>query len=83
MSIGRLCYPAVCAVCGKELILQENTLCLPCFYDMPKTYHWQLLDNPLYTSFASFPIWQVPLLFFFLEKQALTVNYYICSNTMA
>ena len=55
MSIGRLCYPAVCAVCGKELILQENTLCLPCFYDMPKTYHWQLLDNPLYTSFASFP----------------------------
>ncbi|MDY0175049.1 MAG: phosphoribosyltransferase family protein [Bacteroidales bacterium] len=46
-----LWFPRMCAVCGKELIPGENTLCVHCLFHLPKTYHWQLYLNPLLTSF--------------------------------
>lgn len=39
--------PRECVVCGRELILQEDHICLMCLADLPKTYHWTMKRNPM------------------------------------
>ena len=39
--------PRVCVVCGRELLLQEKNICLPCLEELPLTYHWLRERNPM------------------------------------
>lgn len=41
-----LCFPKVCAVCGRTLNYHEQHFCLECYADMPLTYFWSVADNP-------------------------------------
>ena len=41
-----LCFPKICAVCGKPLRYHEQHFCLECFADMPLTYFWNMEGNP-------------------------------------
>ncbi len=41
-----LCFPKICAVCGKTLNYHEQHFCLECFADMPLTWFWNVQDNP-------------------------------------
>lgn len=66
-GVGRMCFPAFCGVCGKELISGENMLCMSCLYDMPKTYHWQCKENPLFCSFSALPFLSGAVAFLFFR----------------
>lgn len=46
-ALSDLAMPRVCVVCGRELLLQEKNICLPCLEDMPLTYHWLRDRNPM------------------------------------
>lgn len=50
MKWGRLlfdlCFPRICAVCGKTLNYHEQHFCLQCFADMPLTRFWDVVENP-------------------------------------
>lgn len=35
--LGDALFPAVCECCGRSLVEGERTLCLHCFYEMPRT----------------------------------------------
>ncbi|MEF9930856.1 MAG: hypothetical protein RR770_00940, partial [Bacteroidales bacterium] len=47
---GRLLWnlflPRSCAVCGRELLINEHYLCLECYAGLPLTYFWRIKDNP-------------------------------------
>ncbi|HBX52600.1 MAG: amidophosphoribosyltransferase [Bacteroidetes bacterium GWF2_33_38] len=40
-----LFYPKVCASCGKNLITEENVICLECLYNIPKTNYYKEKEN--------------------------------------
>ena len=47
-----LLYPETCAACERNLIEEENVLCLQCEYNLPKTdFHLQATANPLALKF--------------------------------
>lgn len=50
-NIINLFYPRVCVSCGELLIRQEDTICLPCQYLLPKTGYENYSDNPLVRIF--------------------------------
>ena len=46
-----LCFPKICAVCGKTLNYHEQHFCLECYADMPLTWFWSVKENPAETVF--------------------------------
>ena len=52
-SIADLALPRVCVVCGVQLNLFEEHICLCCLQDLPLTHHWELKHNPMADKFNS------------------------------
>lgn len=46
-----LLYPRVCPCCGQNLFKQENLICTPCLYHIPKTNFHHFNDNPVARQF--------------------------------
>ena len=46
-SITDLALPTKCAVCGRDLILAEDTICIRCLADLPLTHFWEYQHNPM------------------------------------
>lgn len=44
--LWNLFLPRSCAVCGRELLIHEQYLCLECYAGLPLTYFWTVKDNP-------------------------------------
>lgn len=44
--LWNLFLPRCCTVCGRELFIHENYLCLACYAAIPLTYFWKVKDNP-------------------------------------
>lgn len=81
-GVGRMCFPAFCGVCGKELISGKTCcVCLACMICQKRTIG-SVRRIPCFAPFLPSRFFQVPSLFFFSETQALTVNCYIGLNTM-
>lgn len=40
-------FPRECVVCGKRLRMEERHLCIFCESELPLTYYWQRLRNPM------------------------------------
>lgn len=52
-----LFFPRVCAACGNVLFKHEDSLCLQCIHNLPKTNHLQVSENYLVKLFwGRFPI---------------------------
>ncbi|MDD3521792.1 MAG: ComF family protein [Bacteroidales bacterium] len=65
-SVRDLCFPGTCRVCGRVLIGQEKMMCLPCLYDLPRTYHWIFPFHFLTEILSCMPscTWATSFLFF-------------------
>ena len=50
-AVGDLFLPRECLVCGRRLGLRERHLCLACAADVPYTFHWLQVHNPLADRF--------------------------------
>lgn len=46
-----LAMPRTCLVCGKQLGAQEEFLCIWCASDLPLTYYWEQVHNPMAQEF--------------------------------
>lgn len=46
-GLADLALPRKCAVCGRNLILVEDTICLRCLADLPLTHFWEYAHNPM------------------------------------
>ncbi|MEG0517377.1 MAG: hypothetical protein RR555_00730 [Bacteroidales bacterium] len=44
--LWNLFLPRSCAVCGRELLIHEQHLCLECYAGLPLTYFWNVKENP-------------------------------------
>lgn len=44
-ELASLFYPDVCVVCGDELLENEESACLSCLYELPKTKNYLEKDN--------------------------------------
>jgi len=42
-----LVFPDFCEVCSELLIKGEKSICLSCFYEMPKTHYWKETENEI------------------------------------
>ncbi len=42
-----LFYPRVCAVCGNDLMVGEDVICIKCEYEIPQTHFWNDKENPV------------------------------------
>ena len=50
-KIANLFYPNICQACAKELVGNENSICVACWKDLPETkFHFQI-NNPLEQKF--------------------------------
>lgn len=45
MEFSHLFFPAVCMVCGEELMQSEECICLRCIYKLPRTHNFKYPDN--------------------------------------
>lgn len=54
-----LALPRVCPVCGRPLLLEEDTICLHCLADLPLTHFWEYSHNPMADAFNA-RIEQIP-----------------------
>lgn len=43
--LTHLFYPNICVVCGCELVVGEENVCLQCLYKLPKTHNFKERDN--------------------------------------
>ena len=50
-AIADLALPRVCVVCGRELILKEDCICMKCLSDLPQTWYWNVRSNPMAMRF--------------------------------
>ncbi len=50
-SILNLFYPRVCAACGEPLLKEEETVCLKCRHQLPRTGYERYPENPMMQSF--------------------------------
>lgn len=50
-ALGDLLLPRRCLCCGRRLDTHEDHLCLYCKADMPYTYYWNRLTNPMADRF--------------------------------
>lgn len=46
-----LLMPRVCLVCGRQLGAREEHLCIWCASDLPLTYYWEQVHNPMADEF--------------------------------
>ena len=46
-SLADLFLPRICVVCGGELTLDEQSICLGCLADLPQTHFWSTEHNPM------------------------------------
>lgn len=46
-AVADLLMPRCCLVCGRQLGLREKHLCLRCQADLPLTYYWEQVHNPM------------------------------------
>lgn len=46
-----LVMPRECLVCGRQLGLQEQHLCIWCAADLPETHNWERAHNPMADQF--------------------------------
>ncbi|WP_109833064.1 ComF family protein [Reichenbachiella versicolor] len=46
-SLFSLVFPVLCECCGRVLLQHEQTLCLHCLKDLPKTNYHLVVNNPL------------------------------------
>ena len=46
-----LVMPRECLVCGRQLGLQEQHLCIWCAADLPETHYWEQAHNPMVDQF--------------------------------
>lgn len=46
VELADLVFPRECAVCGRDLAVDERHICAKCLKDMPLTYFWHWKDNP-------------------------------------
>ena len=51
VSLWDLAAPRTCIVCGRDLNLGEDHICLECFMDLPLTYYWDRKRNPMADKF--------------------------------
>ncbi len=42
-----LLYPNLCASCQEVLLKNENVICYNCMLDIPRSYHYQDMENPI------------------------------------
>lgn len=52
-ALADLLMPRCCAVCGRELGLKEDHICLCCEMDIPYTYFWDMPRNAMADEFNS------------------------------
>lgn len=50
-AVADVLMPRHCAVCGRKLLVNEKHLCIYCLDDMPLTYSWSLVHNPMADRF--------------------------------
>ncbi|MDE6872275.1 MAG: hypothetical protein K2O58_05005 [Bacteroidales bacterium] len=50
-AVADVLVPRHCAVCGRKLLVNEKHLCIYCHDDMPLTYNWNLVYNPMADRF--------------------------------
>ncbi len=67
-GVRKYALPGICAVCGRELVRQEEVLCLHCLADMPRTFFFQRNDNPVAQNFwGKIPFSRAASFLFFRE----------------
>jgi ComF family protein len=47
VALGDLVLPRDCIVCGRQLRMKEKHLCIYCMADLPLTYFWDRVHNPM------------------------------------
>jgi ComF family protein len=50
-KIANLFYPNICQACAKELVGNENSICVACWKDLPETKFHLQINNPLEQKF--------------------------------
>jgi len=50
-AVADVLIPRHCVVCGKKLLVNEKHLCIYCNDDIPFTYNWNLVRNPMADRF--------------------------------
>ena len=50
-AAGEILLPRQCITCGQRLLLEEKHLCLECLADLPQTYFWTIIHNPMADRF--------------------------------
>lgn len=50
-ELADLLMPRECLVCGRELGAEERHLCIWCAADLPFTYNWERVHNPMADEF--------------------------------
>jgi len=46
-SLINLLYPNLCASCQEVLLKNENVICYNCMVDLPRSLHYQDMENPI------------------------------------
>ena len=46
-SLLNLLYPNLCASCQEVLLKNENVICYNCMVDLPRSLHYQDIENPM------------------------------------
>ena len=63
-----LFYPNVCLTCSRKLLKGENVICFRCENELPKTNHWNNLENHLMKRFWGRVTLQGAAAFFRFQK---------------
>jgi ComF family protein len=63
-----LLFPSLCASCDKNLYRNEALICTQCLYDLPKTNHHFLKDNPVSMLFWGRVNIESAAAYYFFEK---------------
>lgn len=51
-DLSYLLFPKSCIYCGNQLLKQEETICISCLENLPRTKFHRLAQNPVYQKFA-------------------------------
>lgn len=49
-DLADFCFPRFCILCGRRLDITEETICLHCNIDLPRTSHWKDPYNNILTQ---------------------------------
>ncbi len=68
-ALADLFFPRCCVVCGNELLLYEEHICVECMAELPYTYFWTFADNAAEKLFAGrIMVERVWSLFYYTES---------------